>query len=160
MVPSSSVRAGSRSRAAIRPQTPSAAVATMRAILKTAPAWWAPSAPADEPSSPTPATTPVTAAHSRQERETPITSEARTAITARLAATIAWTAKSGSRCSATSCARKPRVSMTTLATKRHWCSMRGSRPGSTPAAAPSCAPPTVRLLASRTATACMTEATP
>ena len=57
---------------------------------------------------------------------------ARTAITARFAATIAWTANSGSRRSATSWAMKPRRSMTTLTTNRHWLSMRGTRPGSTP----------------------------
>ena len=74
-------------------------------------------------------------------------------MTARFAATMAWTANSGSRCSATSWARKPRVSMATLATKRHWCSSLGTRPGSTPVSP-------ALVLASRTAIACMTEATP
>ena len=135
-MPSASVRAGSRSWPRRSGRTaPSAAIATMSASLKTAPAWWAPSAPADEPSRPTPATTPVTASHSRQDSETPITTQASTAMTARFAATMAWTANSGSRCSAISWARKPRVSMATLATKRHWCSSRGTRPGSTPVAA-------------------------
>jgi len=48
-------------------------------------------------------------------------------------------------------------SMTTLTTKRHWLSMRGSRPGSTP---PTLACARDRLLASRTATTCMTDAVP
>ena len=82
---------------------------------------------------------------------------ARTAITARLAATIAWTANSGSRCSATSWARKPKRSMTMLATNRHWLSRRGTRPGSTP---PALAWACERLLALRTATACITDAIP
>ena len=136
---------------------PSAAVATISAILKAPPAVLAPSAPADEPSSPTPATTPPTASHSRSDSVAPMITVARTAITARLAATIAWTANSGSRCSATSCAMKPSRSMNMLTTNRHWCSMRGTRPASSAArAAWACD----RLLASRTATACMTEATP
>ena len=118
----------------------------------------APSAPADDPSSPTPATTPPTASHSRSDSVAPMTTVARTAITARLAATIAWTANSGSRCSATSCAMKPSRSMPMLATNRHWCSMRGTRPASMPPPSPAWAGD--RLLASRTATACMTEATP
>ena len=152
------MRAGSRStRAAIIPATPSAPVATISAILKAPPAVVAPSAPADEPSSPTPATTPMTASHSRSDSVAPMTTEARTAITARLAATIAWTANSGSRCSATSWAMKPSRSMNMLATNRHWCSMRGTRPASMP---PSLAWARDRLLASRTAIACMTEATP
>jgi hypothetical protein len=117
----------------------------MRASLNTAPAWLAPSAPAEDPSSPTPATTPVTAAHSRHDSATPITSEATTAVTARFEATIAWTANSGIRRSATSCAMNPSVSRHRLATNRHCRSMRGTRPGSTPPAAASCAG---RLLAS------------
>ncbi len=47
--------------------------------------------------------------------------------------------------------------MTTLTTNRHWLSMRGTRPGSTP---PALAWACDRLLASRTATACMTDAIP
>jgi hypothetical protein len=48
--------------------------------------------------------------------------------------------------------------MTTLTTNRHWLSMRGTSPGSTPPAALAWA--CGRLLASRTATACMTDAIP
>jgi hypothetical protein len=44
------------------------ATATISASLNTAPTCAAPSAPAEEPSRPTPATTPRTAAHSRQDR--------------------------------------------------------------------------------------------
>ena len=99
----------------------------------------------------------MTASHSRRDSVAPMSTAARTATTARFAATIAWTANSGSRRSATSCAMKPRRSMTTLTTNRHWLSIRGTRPGSTP---PALAWDCDRLLASRTATACITEAIP
>ena len=87
----------------------------------------------------------------------PITREATTAVTARLDATKACTTNRGSRCRATSWARKPSASRQMLATNRHWCSMRTTRPGSTPPDAASCGP---RWLAARTAMACITEATP
>ena len=132
-------------------------MATMSASLNTAPAWVAPSAPALDPSSPTPATTPVTATHSRQDSATLITSEAKTAVTARFDATIAWTANSGSRCRAMSCATNPRASRHKLTTNRHCRSMRGSRPGSTP---PASASSGLRLLASCAATDCITDAIP
>ena len=132
------------------------AIATMRASLNTAPTCAAPSAPAEAPSIPTPATTPITATHSRQDRVTPITHEATTAVTARFDATNACTAKSGSRCNAMSWATKPRASRQMLATNRHWCSSRTTRPGSTPPEASTAG----LLLAARTAIACITEATP
>ena len=121
----------------------------------------APSAPADVPSRPTPTTTPATASHSRQASCTSISQAASTAVTARLPATMAWTANTGSRRSATSWARKPIRSRPRLATNRHWCSIRTIRPGSTlPSAVSGTPPPGVRRLAARTATACMTEAIP
>ena len=158
--------------------------------MNTTPAWDAPSGPADVPSRPTPVTTPPTATHSRQRSTAPISHVAQTAVTARFAAIIAWTANSGSRCSATSWARKPTVSSPRLATNRHWCSIRTISPGSTPggpAAAPLCLaaapsgpavalsgpgaapsrpgaapvrPAAGRWVAARTAIACITEATP
>ena len=117
--------------AAARPTIARPAIATISASLNTAPTSAAPSAPAEEPRRPTPATTPRTAAHSRQDRVTSITNEATTAVTARFDATNAWTAKSGSRCKATSWATKPSASRQMLATNRHWCSNRTTRPGST-----------------------------
>jgi hypothetical protein len=95
--PSAVVRYGSLSLAAARPTTARPAIATMSASLNTAPTCAAPSEPAEEPSRPTPATTPKTAVHSRQDSCTPITRDATTAVTARFDATKACTAKSGSR---------------------------------------------------------------
>jgi hypothetical protein len=94
-------------------------MATMSASLNTAPTCAAPSAPAVEPSRPTPATTPNTAVHSRQDRVTLITREATTAVTARFDATNAWTANNGSRCRAMSWATKPSPSRPMLTTNRH-----------------------------------------
>ena len=68
VMPSAVVRYGSLSLAAARPTTARPATATIRASLNTAPTCAAPWAPAEEPSRPTPATTPMTAAHSRQDR--------------------------------------------------------------------------------------------
>src|SRR6185369_14968253 len=51
-------------------------MATMSASLNIAPTCAAPSAPSEAPSRPTPATTPNTAAHSRQDSFTPISHEA------------------------------------------------------------------------------------
>ncbi len=87
--------------------------------------------PAEEPSSPTPMTTPVTASHSRQDSSRWISQAATTAVTARLAAMMAWTANSGRRRSAMSWATNPTRSSARLAMKRHWCSIRSTRPGST-----------------------------
>ncbi len=88
---------------------------------------------------------------------------AQTAVTARFAAIMAWTANSGSRCSAISWPMKPSVSRPRLATKRHWRSIRTSRPGSRPAGAVPASPSVPgagRWLAVRAATACITDATP
>ena len=121
----------------------------------------APSAPADAPSRPTPTTTPATASHSRQASSTLISHAASTAVTARLPATIACTANSGSRRNATSWARNPIRSRARLATNRHWRSMRTTRPGSTlPSGVPGAPPSGDRRLAARTATACITAAIP
>ncbi len=68
---------------------PMPATATMSASLNVFPTSAAPSAPAEAPSSPTPTMTPPTATHSRQPRTAPISQEAHTAVTARLAAMIA-----------------------------------------------------------------------
>ena len=75
---------------------------TISASWKAKPTVAAPSAPADDPSSPTPTTTPATASHSRRLSRTCISQAAKTAVTARLEAMIACTANSGSRCKATS----------------------------------------------------------
>ena len=116
--------------------------------------------PADDPSIPTPTTTPATASHSRQDSSRWISQAATTAVTARLAAIIAWTANSGRRRSATSWATNPTRSSARLAMKRHWCSMRRTRPGSTFPNAELPADLGVRRLAARAAMACMTAATP
>jgi hypothetical protein len=131
-------------------------MATMSASLNTLPTCAAPSAPAEEPSRPTPATTPSTAAHSRQDSFTLITREATTAVTARFDATNAWTANSGSFCRAMSWATKPSTSRPMLTTNRHWRSSRMTRPGSTPPEASAAG----LLLAARTAIACITAAMP
>ena len=155
------MRARPGSRAAAIPATATPATATISAIWNPGPTVVAPSAPAEEPSRPTPTTTPATASHSRQLSRTCISQAANTAVTARLDAITACTANSGSRRSATSWARNPTMSMPRLARKRHWPSSRTSRRGSTRAAAGS--PSRIRAdrrLVARTATACMTAATP
>ena len=123
------------------------------------PTRFAPSAPADNPSSPTPTMTPPTASHSRPVRRIRMSQAANTAVTARLAAIIAWTANNGSRRSATSWATKPSTSIMMLPRNSPWRSIRTSRPVSTPCPAwPTSA--TLRLLAARTLMACSTEAMP
>ncbi len=149
------------SLAAAIPATATKATVIISAISKGGSTSVAPCAPAEAPSRPTPTITPVTARHSRSLRRTFIINAANTAVTARLDAITACTAKSGSRRSATSWARNPMMSMPRLARKRHWPSRRTSRPGSTRSAA---GPPSRirsgRRLAERMAMACMTAATP
>jgi hypothetical protein len=125
---------------------------------KAQPTLAAPSVPADEPSRPTPITTPATASHSRPDSLAFISQAAKTAVTARFAAMIAWTANSGSLRSATSWATNPTMSISTLHTNRHWPSIRTTRPGSTRCSDSALA--AERWLARRTAIACMTEAIP
>ena len=85
--------------------------------------------------------------------------DAKTAVTARLDAMIACTANIGNCRSAMSWATNPTKSIAMLARNRPCRSMRTSRPGSTPCPA-SPATSAVRLLAARTAIACMTAAIP
>ena len=160
MAPSAGVRAQPDSLAAAIPPRPTPTTATISPIWNGAPTVVAPSAPAEEPSRPTPTTTPLTASHSRQPSRMWISHAANTAVTARLDAITACTANSGSRCSATSCARKPIKSMPMLAMKRHWPNSRTIRPGSTRPEAPPSRIWAPRWLAERMATACITEAIP
>src|SRR3954470_2580276 len=141
-------------RLALPAAIPAAANTTTAPISprrKPSPTGSEPSLSAAAPSSPSPAHTTATAAHSLRPSRIP-RNRAATAVTARLAASAACTTNSGRTCRAAICATNPSTSSERPATNFHWPRTRTSSFGSTP-------PVPVSSVA-WAATDCITEATP